>query len=142
MLGSVRIAGPAEVEAEPDRGAAVRAERLGDLHREVGEARPPGHGGGVTLPGPEQRRALAVYFVQLVFVLSHSDSSILLLKNFLEDHPMLSSRRLFSALCVSQHTEPPFFLFFSAWLLPMFLPCSIFNFLLFNISKRHSEFFQ
>src|SRR6187200_2112400 len=93
--------------------------------------------------------------------LSHNDSSILLLKNFLEDHPMISSRRLFSALCVSQHTEPPFFLFFSAWLLPMFLPyflfCHseqgdavdaakdlllIFCYLLFNISKRHSQFLQ
>src|SRR6187399_2318502 len=58
--------------------------------------------------------------------LSHSDSSILLLKNFLEDHPMISSRRLFSALYASQHTEPPFFLFFSAWLLPMFLPYFLF----------------
>src|SRR5262245_41804818 len=74
--------------------------------------------------------------------LSGSDSSILLLKNSLEVHPMLSSRRLFSALYVSQHAEPPFFLFFSAWLLLMFLPCSIFNFLLFNISKRHSQLFQ
>src|SRR4249919_2294656 len=66
--------------------------------------------------------------------LSHSDSSILLLKNSLEDHPMLSSRRLFSALYASQHTEPPFFLFFSAWLLPMFLP--FFNFRFTILSRQ------
>src|SRR5262245_48639081 len=58
--------------------------------------------------------------------LSGSDSSISLSKNSLEVHPMLSSRRLFSALYVSQHAEPPFFLFFSAWLLLMFLPCFLF----------------
>src|SRR4030095_9144179 len=65
--------------------------------------------------------------------LLRNDSSILLLKNSLEGHPMLSSRRLFSTLYVSQHTEPPFFLFFSAWLLLMFLP--FFNFR-FTISSR------
>src|SRR5205809_7829645 len=57
-------------------------------------------------------------------------------KNSLAFRPKLSSRRRLLVQHASQQTASPFFLFFFAWLLLMFLPCLILNFQKSNSKTR------